>query len=141
MSGRKGQHELPTSAAVIAAGGVFLPAEVCDPIWRVMREYLAKHERNGGRVRPEVRTALDAMRAAALAHLGTVDLRSSEDAERRTPKIAGLSGQILTTGQMADSLGVTEQHARVLARQAGIAPVSRGRWLAEDVAALEVARR
>ncbi|MFD7447229.1 hypothetical protein [Streptomyces sp. NPDC059909] len=58
--------------AVIAAGGVFLPAEVCHPLWDAQRKHIARHRADGGQVRPEVAAALDAM-LAALAHLSATD--------------------------------------------------------------------
>lgn len=125
--------------AVIAAGGVFLPGAVCEPLWRVLRSELVRHRANGGRVRPDVAAALDALRAAALDHL------SANGHPARTPADIGASSPEhkahLTTGEMATKLGVTERHARRLARGEGIESAARGLWRAEDVAALTVARR
>lgn len=125
--------------AVIAAGGVFLPAAVCDPLWRVLRAELARHRANGGRVRPDVASALDALRAAALAHL------SAHGRPARTTADIGASSPhekpMLTTGEMATLLGCTERHARRLAAAEHIEPAARGLWHRDDVAALAAARR
>ncbi|MUN38988.1 hypothetical protein [Actinomadura litoris] len=125
--------------AVIQAGGVFLPASVCEPLWRVLRAELARHRADGGRVRPDVAAALVALRAAGLAYVSANGLtaRTSSDIGASSPSDAAL----VTTGGLAGRLGVSERHARRLARQAGIAPAGRGLWLAEDAAALVAARR
>ncbi|MGW0630149.1 hypothetical protein [Streptomyces sp. NPDC002758] len=114
---------------MIAAGGVFLPAEVCYPLWHVLRDHLGRHRANGGRVRPEVAAALDALRAAGLTHMSaggheppaSADIRPSSDRE------------LIRTEQLAVWLGVSERHARRLAAQAGVTPAARNAWHPDDV--------
>lgn len=124
--------------AVIAAGGVFLPGSVCDPVWRILRAELTRHRADGGKVRPEILAALDALRAAALAHVSANGLP-----ERTSPDLDASSTvkPLLTTGDLATLLRCTERHARRLAAAAHIEPAARGLWHREDVAALAAARR
>ncbi|MBD2897254.1 hypothetical protein amrb99_62130 [Actinomadura sp. RB99] len=135
-----GAQDAPTAAT--AGGGAWLPGAVCGPFWRVLRDYLARHRADGGQVPPNVAAALDALRAAHLAHL--VETTANEPARTDGPNIgassAADSGPV-RTGDLAARLGVTEQHARRLARRAGVTPVSRGLWAAQDAAALVAARR
>ena len=125
--------------AVIAAGGVFLPGSVCEPLWRVLRAELARHRADGGRVRPDVAAAVDTLRAAAYAHVSANGLptRTFSDMAPSSPN----EKPLLTTGDMATALGVTERHARRLAAAERITPAARGLWHPEDVAALAAARR
>ncbi|MET7752592.1 hypothetical protein [Micromonospora sp. NPDC005367] len=133
------QSERPR-AAVIAAGGAFLPAHVCEPVWRVLRTAIDRQRADGYQIRPEIADALDALRAAAVAHLTDMsahgrDLRTSEDLDASSPSPA-----LLTTAALAIRLGVTERHARRIATAEGIQPAARNAWHREDVTAL-VARR
>lgn len=126
--------------AVIAAGGVFLPAHVCHPLWLVLRRELDRQRGNGGTVRPEVAAALEALRAAALDHLATVSAtghptRTSPDTRARSER------KLVTTGQLAVRLGVTSRHARRLAQAAGLQPAARGFWYPDDAAHLVELRR
>lgn len=124
-------------AALVAAGGVFLPGYLAMPIWRVMREDILRRERDGGRVRPEVAQALEVLRTAALAYTSArgPDLRTSVDiAAESTPK------RLLTTADLAARLRVSERHARRIAKAEGIEPTARNLWAREDVAALAVHR-
>lgn len=118
--------------AVIASGGVFLPASVCHPLWLAIRAQLARHRANGGRIRPEVAAALDALRAASLAHL------SAPGPIPRTPADieSGSTRELVTTDQLAGRLEVTPRHARRLAAAAGIKPAARGLWHRDDAAHL-----
>ncbi|MGW3646690.1 hypothetical protein [Streptomyces sp. NPDC000878] len=118
-----------SAPAVIAAGGVFLPAEVCHPLWLALRKQLAHHRAEGGRVRPEVAAALDTLRAASLAHLSATGhpARTSLDIE---PPSA--HDRLVTTEELAGRLGVTGRHVLRLAAAEGITPVARGRWLPDD---------
>ncbi|MFD9445910.1 hypothetical protein ACFWBR_35050 [Streptomyces sp. NPDC060006] len=114
--------------AVIAAGGVFLPAEVCHPLWLAVRAQLAQHRAQGGRVRPEVAAALDALRAASLAHLS-----ANGHPKRTSPDIEPSSNrELISTEQLAVRLGVTMRHARRLAAQAGVTPAARNAWHPDD---------
>ncbi|MGW6456655.1 hypothetical protein ACWF94_12155 [Streptomyces sp. NPDC055078] len=118
----------PRRPAVIEAGGVFLPAAVCHPLWLALRAQLARHRRDGGMVRPEVAEALDALRAAALVHLSTYGHEPRTFADMS----AGSTRGLLSTGQLAVRLGVTERHARRLAAQAGVTPAARNAWHPDD---------
>lgn len=126
---------------VIIAGGVLVSAEMCFPVFRALDEWAKEHERRGAMVRPELRKVVETLRGAGMNHILTADVRSERTSERTSPDIAASCEQALTTGAMALRLGVSERHARRLATVAGVAPVSRGRWHAEDVAALVAARR
>ncbi|MET7705448.1 hypothetical protein [Micromonospora sp. NPDC005413] len=125
------------AASLIAAGGVFLPGHLAEPIWRTLREDIARRQRDGGRVRPEVTQALEVLRAAAMAHLSAHghDARTFTDARPQLPPTP-----LVTTADMATRLKVTERHARRIAHAEGVKPVARNLWDREDVAAL-VARR
>ncbi|MFE2020138.1 hypothetical protein ACFW9O_19095 [Streptomyces sp. NPDC059499] len=118
-------------AAVIAAGGVFLPAEVCHPLWLALRAHLARHRTDGGQVRPEVVAALDALRAAGLDYLTT---SSPNGLSERTPAdIGALSSRgLVTTEELAGRLGVTGRHVRRLAAQHGVTAAARGLWHHDD---------
>lgn len=119
-------------AAVIAAGGVFLPAEVCHPLWLVVRAELDRRRRDGGQVRPEIADALTALRSAAIAHLSARGQVPGTFAD-----IAAPSGRdLVTTTELATRLEVTERHARRIASSAGIAPAARNTWHRDDVAYL-----
>lgn len=124
--------------AVIAAGGVFLPASVCYPLWRVLRAHVDRHRANGGIVRPEVATALDTLRLAGLTHMSATGhpARTSPDIE---PPSA--PDRLVTTEELAGRLGVTGRHVRRLAASEGIAPVARGRWLPDDAQYLVTSHR
>ncbi|MFF3452881.1 hypothetical protein ACFYXH_00885 [Streptomyces sp. NPDC002730] len=115
--------------AVIEAGGVFLPAEVCHPLWLALRAQLARHRADGGQVRPEVAAALDALRAAGLEHLTS----ASGHAERTPADIGAPSTRALvTTEELAGRLGVTGRHLRRLAAQHGVTAAARGLWHPDD---------
>ncbi|MGW7361989.1 hypothetical protein ACWGI8_00825 [Streptomyces sp. NPDC054841] len=118
----------PRRPAVIEAGGVFLPAEVCHPLWLALRAQLARHRADGGQVRPEVAAALDALRAAALTHL------SANGHPERTPAdiSAPSTRRLVTTEELSGRLGVTGRHIRRLAAQHGVTAAARGLWHPED---------
>ncbi|MFI8106283.1 hypothetical protein [Streptomyces sp. NPDC086023] len=116
--------------AVIAAGGVFLPAEVCHPLWLALRAQLNRHRADGGAVRADVAAALDALRAAGLNHL----VSTSGHDERTSADIpAPLERGLITTEELAGRLGVTGRHARRLAAAEGITSAGRGLWHPDDV--------
>lgn len=114
--------------SVITAGGVFLPAEVCHPLWLALRAQLARHRGDGGQVRPEVAAALDALRGAAQAHLSAPGpvARTSEDSGASSPR------ELVRTEQLAARIGVTPRHARRLAARHGVTPAARNAWHPDD---------
>lgn len=124
------------TAAVIEAGGVFLPAAVCYPLWNVLRQHLAPRLREGGHLRPGVAEAVEALRAAALADVSAngPDLRTLTDISAESAR-----GPV-TTAALAGRLGVTDRHVRRLAAAEGITPLARGVWRADDAAHLERTR-
>ncbi|WP_153531940.1 hypothetical protein [Actinomadura macrotermitis] len=125
---------------MIEQGGVFLPGEVCARLWPVLRAELARLlQDDGGRVRPEVAEAMEALRAAALAHASANGRPGRTCAD--IPSGWGRDPGLVTSGELAGRLGVSERHARRLAAAAGITSAGRGLWLAEDVAALVAAHR
>jgi hypothetical protein len=127
----------PRSLA-IDHGGVFLACEVVEPLWRFLQSAIRRHERDGGHVRPELREALDALRAGAL---NTINVRSSGHLSRTLADIEAQSeSQVITTPGLAGLLGVTDRQARRIAATAGIEPISRGRWRRADALALAESR-
>ncbi|WP_371551703.1 hypothetical protein OG266_39480 [Streptomyces sp. NBC_00554] len=117
-----------TVPAIIAAGGVYLPAEVCHPLWLALRAQLAQHRAEGGRVRPEVAAAMDTLRAASLAHMSTHGPTSRTPADIERPS----DRELISTEQLAVRLRVSERHARRLAAQAGVTPAARNAWHPDD---------
>ncbi|MEV4752156.1 hypothetical protein AB0K21_37850 [Streptosporangium sp. NPDC049248] len=123
----------------LIATGAYLPGSVCDPIWRVLRAYLAKHQADGGHILPEIVTALEVLRAAGQLH--TI----ASGRGRPSLPVAEISASsseqaLITTDQLAARLGVTPRQARNIARDRHVQPVARGLWRADDATALEVAR-
>ncbi|WP_217169626.1 hypothetical protein [Streptomyces sp. AC512_CC834] len=118
--------------AVLAAGGVWLPAEVCHPLWLVLRAHLEGRRADGGRVRPEIAAALDTLRAAGLAHL--TDTSPNGHDQRTSTDITASSDprRLVTTEELSRRLGVTGRHARRLAAAEGITPAARGLWHPDD---------
>lgn len=127
----------PHRPAVIEAGGVFLPADVCHPIWLALRQQLAHHRADGGHIRPEVAAAIDALRAAAHTHLSTNGQPARTPPDIEPPSPHGL----VTTEELASRLGVTSRHTRRLAQQASIQPAARGLWNPDDAAHLVQLRK
>lgn len=121
--------------AVLHAGGVFVPASVCEPLWRALREQAARRQREDGvLLRADVAEVLDALRQAAAEHLamsarGPVS-RTSADIVPASPRDPD---DVLTTADMASRLHVTERHVRRRARAAGIDPIARNAWRASDL--------
>ncbi|WP_405359798.1 hypothetical protein OG535_13285 [Kitasatospora sp. NBC_00085] len=121
--------------AVIAAGGVFLPAGVCHPLWLAVRAQTDRHRANGGQVRPEVAAALNALRAASLAHLAGTSVTGPD--ERTSPDTDASSTRgLVTTEELAGRLGVTGRHLRRLAAAQSITSAARGLWHPDDAAHL-----
>jgi AraC-like DNA-binding protein len=118
------------AAAVIEAGGVYLPASACYPLWVVIRRELDRQRAGaeGGRLRPEVADAVNALRSAALAHVSAngPELRTLTDIDAESGR-----GPI-TTADLAGRLGVSERHVRRLAAAEGITSLARGVWRRDD---------
>lgn len=125
-----------TPAAVIEAGGVFLPAAACYPLWLALRQQLDRRRADGGQLRPEVADALNKLRSAALAHVSAngLEQRTLTDIDAESAR-----GPV-TTAALAGRLGVTDRHARRIAAAEGIEPLARGLWRREDADHLTTAR-
>lgn len=118
----------PGTPAVAIPAGVFLPADVCHPLWLALHTQIRQRTQDGGRIRPEVEAALYALRAAGLAHMA-----ASGHAQRTSADTAARSrAELVTTEQLAVALGVSARHARRLAQLAGITPAARNTWHRED---------
>ncbi|MBB0243883.1 hypothetical protein FNQ90_07120 [Streptomyces alkaliphilus] len=117
------------SAVAYTAGVVVLPASVAYPLWVILRRELARHRDGGGRLRPDMADALDALRAAAHHHAMTAN---GHPARTPDPDPAPSRHELLTTDQLAELLGVTARHARRLAAASGIEPAARGAWHPDD---------
>lgn len=123
------------SPAVLDDGGVYLPPSVAYALWRPLRELLARHRADGGRIRPDVVTALDALRAAAYGHM------CDPQQDKRT-SVHDQDGEgLVTTQELSRRLGVTGFHVRRLAAAAGITRVAHGKWAPEDAEHLVNSRR
>lgn len=119
------------------AGGVYLPAGACWPLWRTLRAAIARHIRNGGAVEPELARALDAIRLGAVEHLGQPDVRKGWPV---ADIVAPSTSELITTAELARRLRCTERHARRIAASEGIAAAARGQWHHADAAALAARR-
>lgn len=120
-----------------------IEGEACEPIWRILRDYIARQQRDGGQVRPAVQRALDQLRKSAQDHLTVQAMFAREHAARPITNTTPESGMsdLVSTQELADHLQITPTHARRLARQAGVEPAARNAWRATDVDALLVKRR
>lgn len=123
---------------------VAVPPSLVGVLWRFLRQHLTDRARNGAIVRPDERALCDALRAAHLARIqaasghpmpGLPDMASPSDHRART------GPALVRTAQLADALGVTDRHARRLARAAGLVQPRRGWWRAADAARLIEAAR
>lgn len=120
------------AAAVLAAGGAYLPPAACYRLWPVLRRELDRHRSSGGTVPPEVTDAMNALRGGYLAYASTTsangpDQRTSADIDAQSDRDAPV-----TTAALAGRLGVTDRHVRRLAAAEGIEPLARGLWRRED---------
>ncbi|MFJ6934460.1 hypothetical protein [Streptomyces sp. NPDC101132] len=120
-----------TPPAVIAAGGVFLPAEVCHPLWLALRTHLAGRRADGGQIRPEIAAALDALRAAGLDHL-TRETANGHPNRTSADTDGSSTRDLVTTAELSGRLGVTGRHARRLATAEDVRPAARGLWHPDD---------
>lgn len=125
------------AAAVIEAGGVYLPAHACYPLWLAIRRDLDRQRADGGHLRPDVVDAVNAIRAAAMSHVSATgpDLRTFVDIDAESDR-----GPI-TTADLAGRLGVSDRHVRRLAAAEGIEPLARGLWRREDADHIARTRR
>ena len=133
-----------TSVAVTTAGA-FIEGDACEPIWRIVREEVARRQRDGGRLRPSVQRALDALRSGASAHLVMQQMfaagHASGPAANMPTESIPTTPDLVTTQAMADRLHCTPTHARRLAAAAGIEAVTTNAWRATDVDALVLERK
>lgn len=124
------------AAAVIEQGGVYLPAHACYPLWLAIRRDLDRQRADGGRLRPDLVDAVNAIRAAAMSHVSA----SGPDQRTFTDIDAESERGPITTADLAGRLGVTDRHVRRLAERHGIVPLARGLWRREDADHLATAR-
>ncbi|NUW33420.1 hypothetical protein HTZ77_18575 [Nonomuraea sp. SMC257] len=120
-------------------GGVVappVPVEYAMPVWRILRDQLARHRANGAQIPPGLARWLDELRAAALAQAITPSGHPSP----QLPDI-GADCDHISTDRLAGLLDVTDRHARRLMTEAGHRQVRRGVWRAQDAAALVASRR
>ncbi|MDX2703952.1 hypothetical protein PV350_13930 [Streptomyces sp. PA03-6a] len=127
--------------AIIEAGGVFLPASVCHPLWLALRTQLARSRAEGGAVRPEIVSAMNALRSASLAHHAGMSATNGQPERTFADIDAPSDRELIRTEQLAVRLGVTQRHARRLAAWAGVTPAKRNAWHPDDVAHLVRIRR
>jgi hypothetical protein len=123
---------------------VEVPASLVGPLWRLVREHLHRRRRNGGVVRPDEQALADALRASYLRQLQVASghpLPGFSDTASTSDHRARMGPALVRTDQLADALGVTDRHARRLARAAGLQQARRGWWRADDVARLVESRR
>lgn len=131
--------------AFIDAGGVFLPGEVCEQLWRFVQRELDRHRRDGGRVRPELAEAVLVLRQAAQAYLlAQQGMSAAGHDDGHATDLGGLWDQqpaTVTTEQAATLLGVTSRHMRRIAEQEGIEPEAPNTWNAGVIRSLASRRR
>lgn len=125
------------AAAVIEAGGAYLPPDACHLLWPFIRRELDRHRADGGQVRPALVDAVNAIRGGAMFHM------SATGPEQRT--FADINAESdrgpITTADLAGRLGVTDRHVRRLAAAEGIEPLARGLWRREDADHIARTRR
>lgn len=143
MTARSSPSPPPGPAHLLAPAGASPPLTVEVPrtltaaLWRFLRQHLADRARNGGVVRPDERALCDALRAAYLAQLQASGHPIPQIPDITSPSTQARMGrELVRTAELADALGVTDRHARRLARAAGLQQARRGWWRTEDVARL-----
>ncbi|WP_165984208.1 helix-turn-helix domain-containing protein [Streptomyces sp. YIM 98790] len=127
----------PGGTAAFLPGGAYIPGPACFPLWQILRRELGRHRADGGQLRPDIAAALDALRAAAHAHM------SAAGPDSRTPAAdqAACEQPLVTTAELAARLGVSDRHARRLAAASGIRPAARGAWHTTDADHLQATRK
>jgi len=129
------------STAITTAAAV-IEGDACEPLWKIVRAEILRRQRDGGAVRPSVQRAMDALRAAAQAHLAQQAMSAREHVPGPVANMAAESiPELVTTQAMADRLHVTPTHARRIAAATGIEPIARNCWRTTDVDALVTIRR
>jgi hypothetical protein len=106
--------------------GVYVPASLAYPLWLALRSEAHRARAGGHQLRPEVMSALDALRAAAMEHM------SASGRGNRTLPHDRVSDRLVSTGELAERLGVSGRHVLRLAAAAGITRVAWGLWAPED---------
>ena len=121
---------------------VEVPPRLVGPLWRFVREHLDRRRRNGGTAHPDEAAFRDALRAAYLAQLHSSGHPVPQIPDITSPSTQARTGPALVrTAELAVALGVTDRHARRLARAAGLQQARRGWWRADDAARLIESRR
>ncbi|WP_345558710.1 hypothetical protein [Nonomuraea rosea] len=112
-----------------------VPAEYAMPVWRILRDQLARHRADGAQIPPALAAWLDQLRAVALAQLIPLP-----DIPAPLPDISA-DCVYVSTDRVAGLLEVTDRHARRLMAEAGHRQPRRGLWRSQDAAALVAARK
>ncbi|MET8381597.1 hypothetical protein ABZV14_01185 [Streptosporangium canum] len=123
--------------------GVIVPPHLCELVWRHLRAPLARHRADGGQFAPGVAELLDDLRIVFLTRTLEASGHSLPDVADISPSSddrANRTAGLVSTEQLAIRTGVSDRHARRMARAAGYAQPRRGYWAAKDAAALEVSR-
>lgn len=130
-------------ATVIPTAGAFIDAVACRYYWELARADLARHQLQGGQIRPELRSAQDALRSVALAYSQMSATSAVGHVSRSPADMApeSVSGGLVSTRVLADRLGVGSRHARRIASAAGIQAAARDAWHSADVDQLISKRR
>lgn len=129
-----------TESSAIVTAAALVEGDACEPIWRIVRAELDRRQRDGGQVRPSVQRALDALRAAAQAHLTQQQMFAHEHVPRAVTNMAPESiPELVSTQELADRLHCTPTHARRLAAAAGIESAARNAWRTTDANTLALA--
>lgn len=117
--------------------------EACEPIWRVLRDDIARRQRDGGQVRPAVARSVERLRKGAQDYLTiqAMFVREHDSALNANITPESMVSELVSTQELADRLRVTPTHARRLARDAGINAVARNAWRPADVDQLVLERR
>jgi hypothetical protein len=125
---------------------VLLPATALQAIWRRLLEVQLAGARDGVGLRPDVARAMENLRAAA----STPFAMSARGRDSRTSADIGAASEhaptptapaSMSTQQAGDRLGVGTRHMRRIATAAGVVPIGRDCWSADDIAALAATRR
>lgn len=124
---------------VFKRGGVFIAPELCEPVWRALRNELIRTHGVGGMMRPGVEQLINDLREATSDHLLQVPMSEAGHVKRSFTDIEPPS--TMTTEALANELRVGDRQARRIATAEGVDPIAKNTWLRTDVAALVARRR